>query len=125
MKKVIIDTNALMAIEEFRMDIFRELEKCCDFRYKVLVLGGTVDELKKITNEQRGKYKRAAKLALMLIGAKKVGIIEHGDKCFVDDLLVEYSKKGYLILTQDIALKRRLVKPYLTIRQKNRIVLVR
>jgi rRNA-processing protein FCF1 len=44
---------------------------------------------------------------------------------FVDDLLVEHSVKGDFILTQDIALKRRLQKPYLTIRQKKKVILVR
>ena len=44
---------------------------------------------------------------------------------YVDDILVEYSKKGNLILTQDTELKKRLTKPYLTIRQKKTIIFIK
>lgn len=73
--------------------------------------------------EQRGKYKQAAKLALSLLKAKGVTVLE--SKGHVDDLLVAYSKKGFVVLTQDLGLKRRLQKPYLTIRQKKRIMVVK
>lgn len=117
MKKVIVDTNALMAIGEFGVDIFSDLSE-----YKVFVLEGTVIELKKIIKEQRGKYKRAAKLALSLLKFKKIKVLK-GDG-YVDDLLIAYSKRGYLVLTQDLGVKRRLKKPYLTIRQKKRVVVI-
>lgn len=122
MKKIILDTNALMAIAEFKIDLFSELENVCDFTYDLFVLAGTIRELKKIMEEQRGKYKAAAKLALGIIKVK--GIERIKEEGYVDDLLVNYSKKGYLVLTQDVALKKRLAKPYLTIRQKKRIMLV-
>lgn len=123
MKKIFLDTNALMAIEEFKLDIFLELFKCCNFPFKPVVLQGTLDELKKIGQEQRGKYKQAAKLALGIVKAKKVQVLE--SKGDVDDVLVEKSEQGNLVLTQDIILKRRLTKPYLTIRQKKKIVMVK
>ena len=122
MKQVIIDTNAWMAITEFKLDIFAALERDADFSFKAVVLQGIVDELRKIASEQRSKFRQAALLALGIIEAKKVKIIpETGN---VDDLLVQHSKEGALILTQDAALKKRLKKPYLTIRQKKRIILV-
>jgi len=121
MKKIIIDTNALMAIAEFKLDLFSALQEL-DFNYKIFVLEGIVEELRKIIVEQRGKYKRAATLALAIISAKEIAKLpSKGD---VDDALVEYSKKGYLILTQDQGLKRRLQKPYLTIRQLKKIIVV-
>jgi len=121
-KKIILDTNALMAVTEFRIDVFSELASL-DFLYEVCILSGTVDELKKITVEQRGKYKQAAKLGLALLKAKKVKVLQSsGD---VDDCLVKYSKIGVLVLTQDVGLKRRLRKPYLTIRQKRRVMVVK
>ncbi len=122
MKKIILDTNVLMAISEFKLDLFTELDNCCDFEYKLFVLERTIAELKKIQQEQRGKFKQAAKLVLSIIKVKKIPILKSsGD---VDDILVTYSKKNYLILTQDIALKKRLSKPYLTIRQKKKIILI-
>ncbi len=122
MKQVIIDTNAWMAITEFKLDIFAALERDCDFSFKVVVLQGIIEELRKIASEQRAKFRQAALLALGVIEAKKVKVIpELGN---VDDLLVQHSKAGDFILTQDSALKKRLKKPYLTIRQKKKIMLV-
>jgi uncharacterized protein len=123
MKNIILDTNTLIAISEFKIDIFSELRKACDFRYTVNIVRGTIDELEKIVKEQRGKYKLAAKLALSLLNAKEVNILP--ETGYVDNILVDYSKKGYLILTQDIGLKKRLTKPYLTIRQKKKIIVVK
>jgi len=51
MKKIIIDTNALMAISELKIDIFAEVDKVCDFPYQLAVLQGTLDELDKIIEE--------------------------------------------------------------------------
>jgi rRNA-processing protein FCF1 len=121
MKKIILDTNALMAVAEFKIDIFTALEDL-DFKYELFVLDGVIEELRKIIMEQRGKYKRAATLALALIGAKGIGKIKSTGN--VDDLLIAYSKKGYLVLTQDKELKLRLEEPYLTIRQKRKVIVV-
>ena len=125
MKRIIIDTNALMAIGEFNLDVFTEVKYVMDVKYKIYILDGTLDELHKIMVEQRGKYKRFAKLALSIIDAKKVEILVTNDSCCdVDDLLVELSQKGDLVLTQDVLLKKRLQKPYLTIRQKKKVIFV-
>jgi len=123
MKHIIIDTNALMAIAELKIDIFSEIERMADFKYEVVILEGTMIELKKIMADQKMKYKRAAKLVVDIITKKKIKIIENTGK--VDDVLTEHSKKGDLILTQDRELKKRLTKPYLTIRQGKTIVMVR
>lgn len=122
MKQVIIDTNAWMAITEFKLDIFAALERDCDFRYRVVVLQAIIEELRKIVTEQRSKFRQAALLALGIIETKKIEVLPKQGK--VDDLLVEHSKKGDLVLTQDAALKKRLKKPYLTIRQKKKIMMV-
>ena len=122
MRRIIIDTNAWMAITEFKLDLFAALERDCDFPYQAAVLQGTIDELRKIVSEQRAKFRQAALLALGRIAAKKVEIIpEQGN---VDDWLVKHSKKGDLVLTQDAALKKLLKKPYLTIRQRKRIIVM-
>ncbi len=122
MKKIILDTNALMAIAEFKIDLFSELESTGDFPFQIAVLQGTIDELHRIQQEQRGKYKRAVQLVLSILKAKNILILpDQGD---VDEILAGYSKKGILVLTQDLGLKKRLTKPYLTIRQKKKVVMV-
>ena len=115
--QVILDTNALMAIAEFKLDIFSEL-----IGKEIVTLSGVIDELEKIQLEQRGKFKLAAKLALQILKSKGIKILK--SKGNVDNVLVEHSRKGVLVLTQDIALKKRLTKPYMTIRQKKKVILV-
>ncbi len=104
------------------LDIFSEIEKACDFPYRIFVLQGTIDELNTIILEQREKFRRAAKLALKLLEAKKIPVMKSSGH--VDQQLVKLSHQGYMILTQDAALKKKLVRPYLTIRQKKRIIVV-
>jgi len=125
MKKIIIDTNALMAMAEYRVDVIEETNKTLDFPHQFCILQGTIVELHQLLKHEKGKFRRAAKLALSILRAKskKIKIIkEQGN---VDDLLAEQSETGNLILTQDIELKKRLTKPYLTIRQKKKVIIVK
>ena len=121
-QQILIDTNTLMAITELEIDIFSEIEASCDFPYTIAVLQGTIDELQKIKGEQRVKFKRAAQLALALLKAKNVHIVPGSGN--VDELLVQHSRQGDIILTQDQELKKKLTKPYLTIRQKRKIIMI-
>lgn len=123
MKTILIDTNALMAISELKIDLFSELQNCCDFKYKLAVLEGTLRELEKIKTEQRLRFKIAARMALQLLKLKKVEVFPQSTGN-VDDILVDYSHAGFLVLTQDVLLKKRLMKPYLTIRQGKKVVRV-
>ncbi len=118
MKRVILDTNAIMAVAQFKIDVFDQLHG-----YDVFIVQGTLNELHKIVKEGKGKDKRAAKLGLQLLSAKKIDILP--SEGHVDDILVAYNLKGYDVLTQDLGLKRRLTKPYFTIRQKKYIVEVK
>ena len=122
MRRIILDTNALMAIDEFKLDVFSAIKIGMDEPYELVVLDGVLDELHKIMIEQKGKYKRSAKLALSILDSKNVKIVESSGN--VDDFLVELSEKGDLVLTQDVELKKRLKKPYLTIRQKKKVIFV-
>ncbi|MBI2572676.1 hypothetical protein HYV86_02350 [Candidatus Woesearchaeota archaeon] len=123
MSKIILDTNALMAISEFHLDVFSKIDLVVEGAHTLFILEGTIVELRRIEEEQRGKYRLGAKLALQLLDQKKVKVLVSSGN--VDDALVDYSAKGYLVLTQDAALKKRLTKPYLTIRAKKNIFVVR
>ena len=123
MKKVLLDTNALMAIAEFHLDLISELKQAGDFTFKIVVLEGSIQELQKIIREQRGKYQQAARIALTVIAAQKIEILPAEGN--VDDLLTAYSRQGCLVLTQDTELKKLLTKPYLTIRQKKKVILIK
>ena len=122
-RRIILDTNFLLIPFQFRVDIFEEVKKIADFKYKLFVLDKTLDELVKIQKEQKGKNRAAAKLALQLIKKKDVKIIKTTEDKIVDDLLAQYSRKGDIIATQDLGLKRRLKKPYIILRQKKYLAL--
>jgi rRNA-processing protein FCF1 len=118
--RIILDTNFLMAVAQFKIDIFSEIERIAEFRYGIFILDKTVDELNHIIKAQKGKHKLAASMALQLIESKGIRQIktENGK---TDDLIVKNSDKDTLVATQDIALRNRL-KPknagFIGIRQK-------
>ena len=123
MKKVILDTNAVMDMAEFKIDLFTELQRILDIPYQVCILEGTIKELEQIIQGQRMRFARAAKMGLAILKSKKIKILPGEGK--VDDILVHYSQQGALVLTQDRELKRRLSRPFLTIRQKKMVVIIR
>ena len=105
--RIILDTNFLMAIAQFKIDIFSEIDRIADFRYDICILDKTVDELKNIIKTQKGKNKAAAKLALQLIEAKDVKQIETGIGN-TDDLIVENANRNTAVATLDKELRRRV-----------------
>ncbi len=131
MKIILLDTSSLLYAARNRLDLLTELRRSCDFPIRPAVLEGVIDELRKLT--RRGKERRAALLALALLKARKISLIPKRwaaekttvETIGVDDLLVNCSKAGQLVLTQDKELKERLFKPYLTIRQGKKIIVVR
>jgi len=108
MKKILLDTNFLLIPYQFNVDIFSEIDRIMLEKYQLFVLDKTIDELKKITKDEKQKLKNrnAAKLALQLIKAKKVKILKTKQDLPVDGLIVKL--KGYIVATQDIGLKKRL-----------------
>lgn len=124
MKRIILDTNALMAISQFGLDLFSEVSRICDFQYSIHVLEGTVKELESIFQNQKGKHREAAGLAIKIIKARRISILKSPSGCPVDDYLLGLSKRGDIVLTQDADLKRRLKRPYITMRKKKYLVLI-
>ena len=108
MKTVLPDTNALMAMVEFKIDIFSEIAKTLDFPVTICILQGTMNELTKIILGESPKHAKAARLAQTLIKKRNVEIMPSPND--VDNQLEKYSRQGYLILTQDKELKRKLTK---------------
>ena len=109
MKRIIIDTNFLMIPFQFRVDIFSEFSRICNFNYELFIFGESLNELKRITEKQSGKDKKAAQFALKLVGLKNIGIIKSKGKD-VDALILENLDEGTIIATQDMLLKKELLK---------------
>ena len=106
--KVIPDTNFLMAISQFKIDILTELKP-----NEIIIIDKTIRELNNL--KEKEKTKMHASIALKLIKDFPVLITGKGK---ADDILVDLSKKGYIIATQDQGLKKRLKNTYIVIRQK-------
>lgn len=98
--KIILDTN-------FLIDLIRWKIEWVELRgHELFILDSNIEELKRIA--KRGtKESLLAKIALMLLEGKGLKMLESKEK-ETDLSLLEYSKKGYAIATQDIALKNKI-----------------
>lgn len=112
MMKVIIDTNALMASEQFGVDIFSELER---LGYaECLVPASVLAELRSLASgAKRGKDKVAARVALVL--AERCRVL--GEEGIDADVAIErlaLDEKA-AVFTNDRALKKRLSSNGITV----------
>lgn len=109
MRKIILDTNFLMAVFQFKIDIFSEFERVCNFNYELCIFDQSIYELNNIIKNQRGRHKRAAKMALEIIKRKKVNIIKSRPND-VDLLILENADENTIVATQDKTLKKKLLE---------------
>ena len=113
MQKIILDTDFLINILKNRIRLQDELSRILDDNYEVYILDMTLEELKGKPNE---------KIAVEY--AKKLKILPTAKDDTVDNLILTF--KGYLIATQDKALKEKLKKAHfsiITIRQNKFLVI--
>ncbi len=112
---IVLDTNIILDSIKFRVDLFNELQRICNFPYKIAILDKTLKELENKPN---------SKLALQLIKKKNIEIIKT-ENGYVDAILIKLDKK-YIIATNDKALKMQIKKadkPIITLRQKKYLIL--
>jgi len=116
--KIILDTNFLMAINKFKIDVFSELRG-----NDLFTLDTVIEELEKISHG-KSKDSISAKIALELRKKKGLKVLKSKEK-ETDLSLLGYAKKGYVIATQDKILKDKLKKNrrrIIFIRQKKYVV---
>lgn len=104
-KEVIIDTNFLMIPFQFNVDIIEELERKLP-AYDLIVPSCVVDELYGLSNNEHGKTRLNAGMALKLVKNSPVEIREVAlsENETVDDALLRISD---VIATNDAQLKKR------------------
>ncbi|HIH47067.1 TPA: hypothetical protein HA297_02110 [Candidatus Woesearchaeota archaeon] len=133
---IVLDTNFLLIPGQFKVDIFRELERIIDAPYRLVVLDATIDELKELRDKKgaKGRDKDAAKLALRLVQAKtetqNINIVTSA-KPYVDQAILQMVQedrkdKKLVVATQDQELKRLLKKAgtkTITLRQKKYLII--
>ena len=126
MKRIILDTNFLLIPLQFRVDIFSEISRICNFNYKLYIYDNSINELRNIIEKQSSKHKKAAQFALKLIKLKNIEIIK-SDQKDVDSLILENLDKNTIIATQDINLRKELLKKKVSLimlRQKKYLLLL-
>ena len=104
-KEVVIDTNFFMVPFQFNVDIITELEKLLP-SYKLTTPSFVINELKGLKNNNKGKIRLNANVALKLANSSKVEIkdISLLENETVDDALLRVSE---VLATNDIELKNR------------------
>ena len=121
-KEVVIDTNFFMVPFQFNVDIITELEKILP-SYKLTTPSFVINELKGLKNNNKGKTRLNANLALKLANSSKIEIkdISLLENETVDDALLRVSE---VLATNDIELKNRAKEKGITVaylRQKRYI----
>ena len=107
MKTIILDTNFLIYCVKYKIDFFSEIDRICNFNYKLSVLSSTIDELEKL---------KPSNLNLIKKFVEKLEIIN--SNIYTDKKLIELSNKDMVIATQDNELKKRINGSVIIIRQK-------
>lgn len=121
MKKIILDTDFLVHCAENRVDYVTEMERICNFKYQLYVIDKTMDELDRIIEKKKQKARLAAKLAKIILKAKKIPEIKTKKDKTTDELMLENLDKDTIIATMDANLKRILKKksvPVVILRQR-------
>lgn len=130
-KNIILDTNFLFIPARYGVDIFSGIREICDFDYIIYILDKSIDEIKNIINNTKGKTKKEAELALKIINKKNSKVLKtevdfQGKR--VDDIIVNVVDKDFIVATQDKNLKERLLKKgvsVIVLRQKKHLKLVK
>jgi rRNA-processing protein FCF1 len=105
--KVLLDTSFLLEMLHYKLDfsIFQELEE----NVELFISSETLRELKSIANKKT-KEGRLALIALKLIEAQRIKIVQSLKKEVDEDLLTLAKKEGFLVATNDKDLKEKLKK---------------
>jgi hypothetical protein len=107
MKKLILDTNFLISLCKFKVDL-EEIDEVVEEPHQLFTLDLVVAELEKIS-EPISRDSRYAKIALDLIKIKKIKILT-SNKTNTDNAIKSLSDKGTIVATNDIELRKKLKK---------------
>ncbi len=122
---IILDTNFLMIPGLMNVDIYGQLKEKFPTSH-LFVAHQSASELKKITEKGTGKEKAASKLAIQLMEAHKVSILEDKGGSYADEEIFLHAKGGMAVATVDKVFKERLKSnniPVITLRQRKYIAL--
>ena len=123
--KVILDSNALFAPLEFKIDIFEELKRLLNRNVEFILLSPVKRELEMLAAKDSPKIRKEALFALKLAEKCKYVPVENDEKLTTDDAIVRVAKNwNSPVFTNDRQLKLRLRDisvPVIYVRQKSRL----
>ncbi len=122
--KFLLDTNFLMAIGQFKIDIFYELT--IFGRPEFFTIDLVIGELHKLSLGG-GKDSKAATLALDIIGRENIEVLKTGGKDADTEIERVAAEGGYTVCTTDKELTKRLKGEevlVIGIRQKKKLAVV-
>ena len=105
LRSVALDTNALLYIGKFRIDVFREILDSMG-RVKFVIPFKVIEELKALAGKN-ASLRKQARIAFALLAKHKAKKVRT-QALHADDALLELGEKGAVIVTNDRALKERL-----------------
>jgi rRNA-processing protein FCF1 len=116
MVDIYLDTNFLMLPYTRKIDIFSEIDRIIRSSYRLLLVPGTLEELEKLCQTEKGEHRRAAKMALAIAKAKNIPVLDskqkdlymanNSKKPIVDDIILALAQKDVIVATQDKELKK-------------------
>ena len=104
--RIIYDTNFLMSIMKFKIDLFKELELILDSPYESIIFDSVINELKNLA-EGKTKSSDYAKLCLTFVNSHKFNPTK-APKGKVDDIILLMSDQNTAVATNDMELRKRL-----------------
>lgn len=123
--KVILDSNALFAPLQFKIDIFEELQRLLNKKFELILLLPIRKELETIAEKGSPKMRKLASYALGL--SEKCTFLEVEDEITwcPDDAILETARKWKApVFTNDRELRKRLRNisvPVIYVRQKSHL----
>jgi len=106
MVKILIDTNFFLIPSQYGVDIFTEFERIMDEEHTLCTIDLVVDELNRLTTKGTGADKKAAKLGLKLLEAKKIEVLKTEKHLNTDNQIVKVAKSpNFIVATRDKELK--------------------
>ncbi|MDP6670783.1 MAG: hypothetical protein QGI60_03125 [archaeon] len=104
--RVLVDTNMLLAITQFKVDVFSLIKEKLGEKTEFFVTKGILEELTKI-GKAGEKQRREIELLKELMEKNNVELTAVDVKN-TDDGLLELSKKGFYVASNDKALRKRI-----------------
>lgn len=122
MRIALLDASFILSCVKNKIDFFEELELG---GIGVIIPEGVIKEIEAIKNLKKSQVKIEADLALKLINAKKLKIIQLKGKT-TDNAIIHYAKQNpdIMIATLDREIKKKTKNRKLVIRNKKKLEII-